>query len=255
MKVRVLGCSGGIGGAQLRTTSLLVDHDILLDAGTGVCELSLAELTAINHVFLTHAHLDHIAALPLMLDSVADLRSRPLTVHACEATLESLRQHIFNGAIWPDFSEIPSREQPSLRFQPVAVGETVQIGGRRFTPVPADHSVPAVGYHLDSGAGSLVFTGDTTVNDAFWPVVNRIANLRYLIIETAFPRHEQELATVSKHLSPATLADELGKLERDAEIFITHLKPGQCALTMAEIGECAGRFKPEFLENNQILEF
>ncbi|MBL8235616.1 MAG: hypothetical protein JNL98_44410, partial [Bryobacterales bacterium] len=46
MKVRVLGCSGGIGGANLRTTSMLVDRDILIDAGTGVGDLSLAEATA-----------------------------------------------------------------------------------------------------------------------------------------------------------------------------------------------------------------
>ena len=41
MKVRVLGCSGGIGGRSLRTTSLLVDDDILIDAGTGLTELPL----------------------------------------------------------------------------------------------------------------------------------------------------------------------------------------------------------------------
>ena len=255
MKVRVLGCSGGIGGAQLRTTSLLVDDDILIDAGTGVCELSLAELTAIDHVFLTHAHLDHIAALPLMLDAVADLRTQPLTVHAGEATLESLRRHIFNGVIWPDFLQIPSRELPALRFQPVRIGETVELGGRRFSPLPAEHSVPAVGYHLDSGRGSLVFTGDTTVNDAFWPLINRIGNLRYLIIEVAFPEQQHELAVVSKHLSPPTLASELAKLEREADIFVTHLKPGQCALTAAQVVEHAGRFKPSFLRNDQVFEF
>ena len=44
MKLRVLGCSGGIGGRHLRTTSLLVDNDILIDAGTGVGDVSLAEL-------------------------------------------------------------------------------------------------------------------------------------------------------------------------------------------------------------------
>lgn len=255
MKLRVLGCSGGIGGAQLRTTALLIDHDILLDAGTGVCQLSLAELTAIDHVFLTHAHLDHIVALPLMLDAVADLRTRPLTVHGSAATLEVLHRHIFNGAVWPDFTQIPSQQQPSLRFSPLALGECVELAGRRFTPLPAEHSVPAVGYHLDSGAGSLVFTGDTTVNDAFWQVVNRIARLRYLIIETAFPRHEQQLATLSQHLSPLTLASELAKLERPVEIYVTHLKPGQSALTMAEIGECAAAFQPKFLANDLLLEF
>ena len=108
MKVRILGCSGGIGGRHLRTTSLLVDNDILVDAGTGVGDLAIAELAQIDHVFITHSHLDHLASLPFMVDTVGDMRSRPVIVHATEATLEIIRAHIFNWAIWPDFSVIPS---------------------------------------------------------------------------------------------------------------------------------------------------
>ena len=91
MRVKVLGCSGGIGGGG-RTTSLLVDHDILIDAGTGLVDLSLPELVAIDHVFVTHSHLDHIAALPLMIDAVADLRDAPVTIHATGATISSTGQ-------------------------------------------------------------------------------------------------------------------------------------------------------------------
>lgn len=108
MKLRILGCSGGIGGRSQRTTSLLLDRDILVDAGTGVGDLSMAELAMIDHVFLTHTHLDHIASLPLLIDTVADRRSGPLTVYGTAAVLTVLRNHIFNWAIWPDFSEIPS---------------------------------------------------------------------------------------------------------------------------------------------------
>lgn len=122
MKLRVLGCSGGIGGRHLRTTSMLLDHDILIDAGTGVADLSIAELAVIDHVFLTHSHLDHIASLPLMIDTVADRRTRPLTVYSTPSVLTILRNHIFNWAIWPDFSEVPSPESPFLRYQNVAIG-------------------------------------------------------------------------------------------------------------------------------------
>jgi ribonuclease BN (tRNA processing enzyme) len=110
MKVQVLGCSGGIGGRDLRTTSLLVDDDILIDCGTGVGDLSLDQLVRIDHLFLTHAHLDHIACLPLLIDTVCDLRDKPLVVHATAATIAVLRDHIFNWAVWPDFSVIPSVE-------------------------------------------------------------------------------------------------------------------------------------------------
>ena len=254
MKVRILGCSGGIGGRHLRTTSLLVDHDILIDAGTGVGDLSIAELAQIDHVFLTHSHLDHIACLPFMVDTVGDARSAPLTVHASQATLDTLRQHIFNWAIWPDFTGIPSPESAYVRFVPVELGQLTRLGERRITALPANHTVPAVAYHLDSGKASLVFSGDTTVCPELWEAVNQIRNLRYLIVETAFSNREQRLAEVSKHLCPKLLAGELARLKRRAEIFITHLKPGQIELTMQEIEDAIGDRQPRMLQHNQVFD-
>lgn len=234
---------------------MLLDKDILIDAGTGVCDLSVAELAMIDHVFITHTHLDHIAALPLMLDSVGDRRDKPLIVHATEASLTILRNHIFNWAIWPDFSRIPTPENPFLRFSVIRVGEPVVLGERRITPLPVEHTVPAVGFHLDSGKGSLVFSGDIGICDSFWRAVNRISNLRHLIIECAFSNREERLARLSRHLSPDLLAVEMQKLELECELHITHLKPGQIELIMEEIEACLGSFKPRMLQNNQILEF
>ena len=255
MRLRVLGCSGGIGGRHLRTTSFLVDSDILLDAGTGVGDLSLAELSLVDHVFITHSHLDHVTSIPFLVDTVGGMRARPINVYASRATVEIMKSHLFNWAIWPDFSEIPSPEAPFMRYQEIEVGRTITIAGREITPLPANHTVPAVGYHLDSGKSSLVFSGDTGPNNALWKAVNRIRNLKYLIVETAFSNKERQLADVSKHLCPETLADELAKLECSAEIYVTHLKPGEIELTMQEIEECAGAFRPRMLQNNQVFEF
>jgi ribonuclease BN (tRNA processing enzyme) len=255
MRLRVLGCSGGIGGRHLRTTSFLLDSDILIDAGTGVGDLTLAELSQIDHIFITHSHLDHVTSIPFLVDTVGGMRSRPLNVYATRATIEILKNHLFNWAIWPDFTEIPSLEAPFMRYLEIELGTAVTLGGRTITAIPARHTVPAVGYHLDSGAASLVFTGDTGPNDALWRIVNRIANLKFLIIETAFSNKERQLAEISRHLCPATLAEELAKLERNPEIYITHLKPGEIEPTMLEIEECAGDFKPRMLQNNLVLEF
>ncbi|MDP2758893.1 MAG: 3',5'-cyclic-nucleotide phosphodiesterase [Sideroxyarcus sp.] len=254
MRLKVLGCSGGIGG-NFRTTSFLLDHDVLIDAGTGVGELSLAEMSMIDHVFITHSHLDHIACLPLLVDGVGFMRDRPVVIHATAETLQILQQHIFNWAIWPDFAEIPNLRQPVMRYEEIRLGESVEVGGRRLTPLPANHVVPAIGFHIDSGAASLVFSGDTTTCDALWEAVNRIDNLRYLIVEAAFCDAEKELAILSKHLCPSLLAEELAKLKLQPEIFITHLKPGEVEMTMREIGELVQRFNPQILQNGREFDF
>lgn len=255
MRVKVLGCSGGIGGRSILTTSLLVDDDILIDAGTGSVDLSLDALAKIDHVFITHSHLDHVAHLPFILDSVGDRRKIPLTMHATKETQAIIQAHIFNWLIWPDFSQIPSAEQPYLQFNTIKIGEPIQLGpNRTITAIPANHAVPAVGYHLDSGAASLVFTGDTTTCPELWETVNRIENLKTLIIESAFPDEDRELAILSKHLCPSLLHEELKQLTRYPEIFVTHAKPGQLRHIGNTIARFTGPHKPKMLLHNQVFE-
>ena len=162
---------------QLRTSSFLLDDDILIDAGTGVEDLTVPELARIDHVFLSHSHLDHICALPLMIDSVGGSRKKPLVVHALQETIDALKAHIFNWVIWPDFTEIPHYERPWMVFEPIAVGTAVTLGDRRIRPIAANHTVPAVGYHLSSPAGSIVYSGDTWPNAEFWRTINGIRDL------------------------------------------------------------------------------
>lgn len=254
MKVRVLGCSGGIGGRDQRTTALLVDSDVLIDAGTGVGDLEFDELLRIDHIFVTHAHLDHIAMIPLLVDTVGDARSMPIVVHGSPETLRILRSHIFNWLVWPDFSSIPDRSNPFLRFQEMRVGESVRLGGgRQVTMLPALHTVPAVAYQLSGEEGSLVFSGDTAYSEALLAAINEIPDLRYLIIETAFPNEQLDLALASRHLCPSLLALFLEKLQARPELWITHLKPSRAQTTLQEIADSCGQFAPRALYNG--LEF
>ena len=113
--------------------------------------------------------------------------------------------------------------------------------------------MPAVGYKLQAQRGSLIYSGDTAQNDALWEVVNATPDLKYLIIETAFSNKERDIAAASKHLCPQMLAEELAKMRGEPEVFITHLKPGEVALTMREVSQAAGRWRPRMLENNQVF--
>ncbi len=237
MKIRVLGCSGAIA-KDCRTTSFLIDDDVLLDAGTGVGDLSLAEMRKIDHVLLTHSHLDHIAALPLMIDAIASHRCSPVKIHALQGTIDALKLHIFNNVIWPDFSKIPSCEAPFISFHPIRIGEQLQLAGKHIEVLSAVHTVPAAGYAVRplGGAGHWVFTGDTERNPSLWARVNQL-NVAMLVIETAFSNRESDLARKSLHLSPDALADELEHIDPSQRypIYVTHTKPAETELIMEEI--------------------
>ena len=244
MQVRVLGCSGAIARG-CHTTSFLLDDDLLVDAGTGVGTLSLEQMAGIDDVLLTHSHLDHVAALPLMIDAVARQRTRALRVHARGATIEALRAHIFNNVIWPDFANIPSRESPFVTFHDISVGQQLVLGTRQPKHVevlPAQHTVPACGFAVRGQQQSAhwVFSGDTERNPPFWERLNAI-DVGLLIIETAFSNREQALARRSLHLSPATLADELAQIApgRRYPIYITHTKPAETEEIMSQIADYA----------------
>ncbi len=259
MKVTVLGCSGSIGSAQARTTALLVDDDMLIDAGTGVGDLDQDALARIDRVFVTHAHIDHIAFLPLMMDAVGPQRSSPLVVHCTRATQDILYAHLFNDALWPDFSRIPSRDKPFFRFEPMEVGESRTLdhpthGPRLLTVLPAIHTTPAVGYRLDGPGGGLAFTGDSTVCPEFWQTLAQTPSLRYLIVETAFPNAQRSLAIASKHLCPSLLAEQLSSLVAPFELFATHLKPGSEDTTMSELEASIQRFAPKRLARGDVFE-
>lgn len=235
MKVRVLGCSGAIAQG-CKTTAFLIDGDLLVDAGTGVGDLTVDEMCAVDRLLLTHSHLDHIAALPLMLDATGSRRKAPLDVYALSATIGALKEHIFNGVIWPDFTRIPSEEWPLIRLHEIFAGQILQLGDKVVEVLPAVHAVPAAGFAVTSERGSWVYSGDTGSNPAFWSRLNQL-DVAMLVIETAFSNREQELAQRSLHLSPALLAEELYTLAmvKHFPIYITHTKPTETETIMSEV--------------------
>jgi cAMP phosphodiesterase len=252
MKVRILGCSGGVGRG-LRTTSLLVDDDILIDAGSGVGDLSLEEMAAVRHVFLTHSHLDHVAFIPLMLDSVFEQRTEPLIVHGLAATLEALQRHIFNWVIWPDFARLPSPDRPVLRYEVMKPGEVMQMGARSFEMIAVGHAVPAAGYRVACPTGVLAFSGDTCTNDGFWNALNAHPRLDVLIVETAFSDADLAISLLAKHYCPSLLAADLKKLKHRPEIYITHNKPSEEEAILAECAAALSDHKLHRLSSGDML--
>ncbi|MEM7207387.1 MAG: 3',5'-cyclic-nucleotide phosphodiesterase [Pseudomonadota bacterium] len=226
MQLRILGCSGSISRG-LHTTSLLVDDDVLIDAGTGVGELTLDEMMKIEHVFLTHSHLDHIATLPFLVDVLFNRETEPLSVHASHETIDAIKRNIFNWEIWPDFAELPSKQAPVIKFFPMERNSVVEIKKRHFEMIPVNHVVPGVAYHVSNcTGGSFCFSGDTTTNDSLWETLNKKDSLDMLVIEVGFPNQHMALSKLAKHYCPQLLREDLLKLKHRPKIGISHLKPG-----------------------------
>jgi len=253
MRIRILGCSGGIGAGS-RTSAMLVDDDVLIDAGTGIGDLGLEEIDSIRHVFLTHAHLDHIAGLPMLADSVFDENfTKPLTVYAREETLRALQDHVFNGVIWPDFSKLPTAGNPMLRYQVCSPGDTVTIDHRNFYAVDVMHTVPTLGYTVQNSGGVFAVSGDTKTNETLWPVLNACDDLRVLVIEVSFPDEMERLANEAGHYCPSTLAKDLERLQHTPEIWLTGMKPGEEDRILEQVIKAAPAKNIKMLSAGTIL--
>jgi cAMP phosphodiesterase len=237
--VRVLGCSGSIAKGN-RTTAFLLDNDILIDAGTGVGDLTLEEMSQIDHIVLSHSHLDHVLGIPLLADSVMRRRRGrpPIRVLALEATLDVLRRHLFNDQLWPDFTKLPQPDAPVLELVPVRLGDVLNLGQqqRKLEVLPALHSVPAIGTAVEGLRGWWVYTGDTGPNPMLWECLRGRA-LSHLTIEVAFPESEHALAGASLHHCPSTLASELRHLPPGVHVQLTHVKPGDMTAVRSDLAK------------------
>ncbi|CAN5437923.1 3',5'-cyclic-nucleotide phosphodiesterase [soil metagenome] len=235
MNLKVLGCGGGIGGRERYTTCLWVDDDILVDAGTGLSSLGIEQLLTIDHLFITHSHLDHVVGMALLLDAVSGKRDTPITVHASERVINSLRSHMFNWELWPDFTKIPAADRPTVRWEPMPAGATIEIKGRSITSHPVNHVVDAVGYWIHNGKSGFLFTGDTSSIPHVWETFRSEKRLAKVIVDCSFANEERDVATKSKHFCPQALIEDVRAMPKSIEFLIYHLKPGQEDQIMHEL--------------------
>ncbi len=251
MKLKVLGCHGG-ELPDCRSTCFLVDDTLALDAGALTSTLALDELTRVDDILLTHSHFDHVKDLPLLTDVIVGRRKKPVTLHSHTHCIETLKKHMFNDVLWPDFTGIPTQKKPTLKLRSFKAGATVKIGKYTVKSVLVTHPVASCGYVISDGKTSLAVSGDTGPTVKLWKLLNQQQGLKVLLLETSFPDELQDLADISGHLTPRTLAGELKKFDqRDCQVMLYHLKPPFVDQLKQEVAHLPVRV----LELNDTFEF
>lgn len=208
---------------------------LCVDAGAVTEALSLEAQARVRAVLVTHSHMDHVASLPFLVENLFGRALGPLEVVAPEDVLEALRTHLFNDALWPDFSRIAGENGPSVTFRAVPAGVPFSADGLTATAVRVTHVVPTYGYVLADASGAIVFSGDTGPTEELWRVARATPSLKALFVECSFPSDLQRIADVSCHLTPATLHAEMKKFPPDVPVFLYHMKPPALDRLSAEI--------------------
>jgi len=242
MKIRVLGCYGGqLLGFHL--TSFLVNDTVLLDAGSPTEILTLEEQSKIEHIFLSHTHLDHIKDIAFLADNRSlkrwggDSDARAITIHSLQENLDTLSTHFLNNIVWPDFTKIPTKKNGILKTKAFKSEDVIEVDGIKITPIRVEHPVPCTGFLLDKGDAQVIFTADTGHTERIWEIANQQPNLKALIIDCSFPNSCEELADISGHLTPQGMVEELKKLDKlgSIPVYLYHMKPEVLTEMAAEV--------------------
>ncbi|MHC1726596.1 MAG: MBL fold metallo-hydrolase [Syntrophobacteraceae bacterium] len=251
MEISILGSAGSEAPGQ-NPPAFLIDNFFLLDAGTVALSLDRFAQCRITHIFLTHAHFDHIKGIPSFVDNlVAMNQACQIIILSGGDVISELKRHIFNNRIWPDFTNIPSGENPVMRYQAISTRTPFKLGKYIVHASRVSHSVPAYGYLVeDAACGSLIYTGDTGPTEAIWRKM-RGHDVKALIIEVSFPNAMSALALTTGHLTPSLLENEISKMPSVPDkIYISHLKPHYRPQIEAELARIPG-VQLEILEAGQ----
>jgi len=233
MKINILGSHGsdllvkdGRRGHSCRSVGLLINDRLLLDAGTAASELTIEQQQSLEHVLISHYHLDHVKELPSLADNLVTMIQRPLIVASVVPVLRGLKAHIFNEQIFPNFFRIPCPDDPVLQEYPLEPEKEIWISDLGITPIPVNHSVPTVGFIIRDHRSAFVYSGDTYSTETIWSMAAKLPTLKAAFIETSFPDEMGELARTTNHLTPALLLREFQKIGNPAlPIFAYHIKP------------------------------
>lgn len=223
------------GRGQQFLTTYLVNDTVAVDAGCLGLYGTPTEQARVQHLFLTHSHIDHLASLPVFLENVYRPGVPCVAVYGNTAVLESLRCDLFNDRVWPDFVRLSEVGPPFVRLVEIHSGQTVEVAGLRITAVTVNHTVPTLGYLFEDREAAVVIASDTGPTEEIWERANALPNLRAVFLEASFPNALHELAAKTHHLTPALFREESRKVKRTVRFIAVHIKAAFRDAVVAEL--------------------
>ncbi len=228
MQVKIIGGHGGVT-RNYHATSYLIDESLLIDAGSVAAGLDIQAQLKIDHVLLSHAHLDHTKDLAFICDNCFGLKDKPFEIHCFKSVHHAVKTHLFNDIIWPDFTVLPTEKNPTIRFNEIEPEKPIKVGDYTVMPVHVNHPVlkpgEGMGFIVEKGDVAILFTMDTKATDRIWEIGKKYKNLKAIFTEVSFPNKLQNVADISDHHSPATMKEEIKKMPKDVPVYLGHLKP------------------------------
>ena len=224
MKIHFLGTHHA-ESKNTRLASFLVDEFLAVDAGSLTSELSFLEQTKITDILLSHQHYDHIRAVPSF---IFNNLNRVTNIFATSQTLEILSSHLFDGVIYPKFTDkTPFLEKTPIKLITLKPYEPVLIKGYNVLPLPVNHTEGSVGFEITSKNGKkLFYTGDT--GPGLSPLWDHISP-QLVIMDLTFPNKLENTAKNARHLCPKMLKKELKDFQRIKgylpQVIVNHLNP------------------------------
>lgn len=215
MKLVLLGTGGYFPTCRRQTACLMLPEiGVVLDAGTGMCRLGKRLQTEQLDIFLSHAHLDHVAGLTYLINIVPPEVLSRTTVRGDGAKLAAVREHLFAEAIFP--------VAPAFKFEPLA-GAFMLTDGGTLTHFPLTHPGGSLGFRLDWPDRSLAYVTDTTAARGA-NYIEQIRGVDLLVHECYFANDDGRLPAITGHSSLASVA-ELAAEANVGRLLLAHIDP------------------------------
>lgn len=246
-----LGTGAALPTAERGNTALAIsgpdpDQWLQIDCGDGAYRGLLRAGIAANSVrdlLITHAHIDHIGALPSLIESFRlDGRTAPLRVWGLAEVIEIARR------ILSDFSyELTLDTWPfTIALNVLQPGENLTLAGIPVRAARMDHALPSVGVRLGMPTGAVCYTCDTQPCDAV-AELGRDADL--LITECTFLQRDEAFARRSKHLTAVEAGQQATRAQAQA-LALVHLGVGDGWTTDEALDEATSAYTGRILIPN-----